>query len=82
MGLKRNEKQFLFQLVMPLCAVLIVTTILFFAGYEGAAVTVGSLGSITVMFGVFFYIVLFDSKRRWPNTSVSERIARILSFER
>lgn len=61
---------------------LIAGLVLLLAGHPDAAWIASWFGSVTWTLGVLAWIVLFDSRRRWPGTSAVQRLGYLLSFRR
>lgn len=58
-----------------------VTTFFAAAGWTGAATISGYLGTSLILAGTMFYIVFFDSKKRWPSKSAFDRYASVITFD-
>lgn len=82
MHLARNEKRFLGILVLPQITLMVVSIIIFFAGYETLAWGISSLGLLLYLLGVVLWVVLIDSRRRLPGTTAPRRLGKLFSFER
>ena len=82
MALRRNEKQFLFLQVLPLIAIIIATMVLHLMGKQGAAWAVSTFGTMFVIIGVLFYVVFWDSKKRWPGLTPFQRWTKMVNFQR
>lgn len=46
-----------------------------------AAFAVGWGGTLLWMTGFMFFIIFFDSKKRWPSSSPFDRFARLVTFD-
>lgn len=68
-------------IIALLCCVL-SAILLLMAGHRDAAWAVGNGGPFLVFAGAFAYIAAIDSKKRWPNTALSVRVYRFLTFYR
>lgn len=82
MDLQRNEKQYLFLLVLPLLLVIAAAIVLIVFGYPNIASVVGYGGTVVVLLLVMLYVVFVDSKRRWPEASTWQRYANVITFKR
>ena len=82
LGLKKNEKQVLVWVIIPLLLVLVATIVLLVLGKFDAAQTIGWLGTIVVLAVALCFVVFFDSKKRWPGASLMERWTNISTFRR
>lgn len=58
-----------------------VMPIYFLVGH-GAAMLWSTGGTALVVFGTLAYIVLIDSRKRWPTASVAERLIKVLTYSR
>lgn len=79
--LKEFPKPFLLMISSFLC-VIGATTFLFFTDHKVAATAVGEIGPLVIVLSALGYIVLIDSKKRWPDVHWTERLARTLTFHR
>lgn len=70
------------QLTVPLTVILALTCGLFFSGYGKAAWIVSYFGTFAVVMNAVAYAVFHDSRARWPKASWSERLRKILTFQR
>lgn len=66
----------LLALLIPLSLVLALT------GQPALAFFVSNAGTVLILLGMIAWIVLIDSRKRWPRTSAWERLARLLTFQR
>jgi len=80
-ALPKNERQFLL-LVLSQVAVIVAALALFIAGMHSVAADVGTFGTPLVLFSWVLYVVLFDSKSRWPGASASTRFSYLMTFKR
>ncbi len=78
MRLKKNEKQYVDMVVLPLLVAIIVILAVFSAGYKDAATVLSFLAPCAVV----LYVAVVDGKKRWPNTSVCERMTKVMTFKR
>lgn len=62
--------------------IMIATMILFMSGKETLASAISTFGTLLWILGVLIYVMVFDSKKRWPNDSLGERITKIMTFTR
>jgi len=69
-------------LTIPLITLIVVTWAMFFAGHRDAAVAVSQLGTALVLLGNLVYITFVHSRSRWPDANWSERLTRVLTFQR
>lgn len=51
-------------------------------GHRNLAWAVPALGTPLAVTLMLWYVVLFDSKKRWPDLSLGERCAKVVFFER
>jgi hypothetical protein len=65
-----------------LSAVIALATLLVLLGASTAAWLVGYVGTALVVFGTLVWIVIWDSRKRWPGTTWSTRLTKVLWFER
>lgn len=68
-------------LVGGLCAIIVANIILSIAGFHDAAFILGTFGTIALMGGVMIWIVLVDSKKRWPSKSAFDRFSSVITFD-
>jgi uncharacterized membrane protein len=68
--------------VVPLVAVCFVALLLFALGYKNAAWAVSFVGTVMVMFLIILYVVLLDSRTRWPGLNWRQRLTKFVWFER
>lgn len=69
-------------LVQSLVAVIVVTTVLFFAGYRHEAHFIGAVAPLLVLFSGLIYVVFVHSRKRWPGLRWWQRAVRVLTFQR
>ncbi len=69
-------------LVVSLLVVAALATALAVAGYYDVAWLVGEAGTATLMLGFLAWVVLWDSRKRWPGETVRQRLVRIVFFNR
>lgn len=55
---------------------------LFAAGHRDAAWIVGNVGSLAWMLGHLVWIAVWDSRKRWPDTTTLGRLGRLVTFQR
>lgn len=65
-----------------LFAIIILTTVLFFSGFTTAAALVGQPGTLAWIVGAGIWIVLWDSRSRWPGQSAWQRFVNVITFTR
>ena len=75
-------QQMLWLIVYPLLALMALGILLLALGYGRIAPMVTLLGTVLVVTAVLFWIVLFDSKRRWPGTPLGIRLYRVMAMQR
>jgi len=80
LALKRNQKQFLGFLVIPLAMIILVAPVVFLLGYQGAAQLISYGGTSLVITVAVCYVVFFESKKRWPNDKAFDRFAKLITF--
>ncbi len=68
--------------VAPLVVIIIAAACLFAVGHGDAAWAVSNLGTILVLIGNLVYIVIWNSRKRWPGTTAWERLVKVMTFER
>lgn len=78
----RGEKQFVFLLFLPLVAIAMLTILSFLVWGEDVAMLISFGGCAAVMAMNFAYIVLFDSRKRWPNATAFQRFVNVVTFTR
>ena len=70
-------------LVLPILVLMVILLILLLVGVNhGKLVLLSNAGTALIILGNVGYIVLFDPHRRWPGTSLSDRIGRLMRFDR
>ena len=69
-------------LVIPYVVLFLATILLFASGHPDVAWAVGWLGSAFVVVANLVYIVVWHSLERWPNTHWTERLRRVMTFQR
>jgi len=62
--------------------ILVAAITLMVMGYENAAWVVGNFGTLGLFLGMLAYVVLWDSRKKWPNLTVGERATKVLTFQR
>lgn len=76
-------QQFAFWMVIPLMSIIVASMLLFLFELKDLAWMVGTLGTaFLVIVVVPIYIVFFDSKKRWPDLTASQRFMRMMSCKR
>lgn len=65
-----------------LVTVLVAAVWLVLAGRGEAAWWVGNFGTLVWLVSALLWIALRDSRRRWPDAGVLERLANIMTFTR
>lgn len=65
-----------------LVGIIVVATVLAFTLGSDAASLFSNLATLGVMLGAIGYIVLYDSRTRWPELSARQRLGRLLSLKR
>ncbi len=73
---------FLALCVLPLVILLVAACLLWGVGHPAAAWSVGTFGTPSWLLIFLAYIVLVDSKDRWPEASGWDRLRRVLTFTR
>lgn len=76
------ERRFLLQVILPLTILFPATLVAFFVMGHGWAYLVGQGGALAVFIANLLWIVLVDSKRRWPGVKAFNRYARVVTFYR
>jgi len=70
-------------LVLPILVLLVILLILLLVGVNhGKLALLSNAGTGLIILGNVGYIVLFDPRRRWPGTSLLDRIFRLMRFDR
>ncbi len=75
-------KKYVAVYIIPLIAVVVLSIVVFFAGDPTAAWMVAYFGTGIVTLACVAYVVLFDSRSRWPHTSWLVRLGRLFWFQR
>lgn len=75
-----NEKMML-SLCGGLFAIILLGFITIMTGHDDLARWVPFITAVW-MFGWFGFVLVFDSRRRWPHNSVRERAHKLLTFTR
>lgn len=78
LGLPRS---FFFYLLAMLLLIPISVTI-FLLGYHSVASLFSLVGTLSVMTITLAYVVVIDSRYRWPNITIFERFVRVITFHR
>lgn len=65
-----------------LVVIFMATFVLFVTGKRDAAWIMGYGGTFVYMVLVLAYVIVFHSRKRWPNTTISQRIIHIFTFIR
>ena len=66
---------------MPYVVVIVVAATVDLADYPNAAWILSVLGTVAVLMGHAIYAGV-DSKQRWPDLTLSQRLGRIFTFQR
>ena len=69
-------------LISGLFAIIIVSAVLIILGHTTAAFAVSQFGTVVWMFSVLAYVVLLDSKKRWPDATFSQRLTAVVTFKK
>jgi hypothetical protein len=69
-------------LVGGLLAIIVTNIVLVLTGHAALAVTIGTGGTGVFMLTVLLWIAGWDSRGRWPGLSFTQRLAKIMWFER
>jgi hypothetical protein len=78
-----GRKSRAFIIYLALLAVLVPATLIaYMVGGMAAASLVGQGGAGLVVFGSFLYVVVWDSRKKWPSASVWRRASNVLTFTR
>jgi hypothetical protein len=62
--------------------ILVAAIILLVLGFKNAAWMVGSPGMALLLLFWLLYVSIFHSRKRWPGTTWTTRLAKVMSFER
>lgn len=68
--------------VIPIVSVMSLGITLVLCGYDRAGTVVSNGGTALWLLGVFWWIVLVDSRKRWPGVSWQQRATRVMTFHR
>lgn len=68
--------------MIALCGLVVVATVLFFAGATNTAWIVSYAGTVLVIVATFAYVGLRDPEGRFPDAGFWDRIGKVLSFKR
>lgn len=62
--------------------IMIASIALLLSGADTAAWAVSTLGTMLWMLVVLTYIAVWDSKKRWPDATLGERVFNLMTFTR
>jgi Na+/alanine symporter len=68
--------------VVPLLVIIVVAVVLFVIGQRDIAWAVSCLGTCLVLLGNLLYIAIWDSRSRWPGTTWTQRLTKVMWHER
>lgn len=68
-------------MVSLLIANLILTIVLMLLGYDTLAMLTGTMGTWVIVFGMFLWVAIFDSRKRWPGQPFGIRVYNMLTFK-
>jgi len=68
--------------VVPLLLIIVVAIVLLAMGDKNASWMVSNLGTAVVMLLNILYIAFWHSRSRWPGLSWSQRLTKVVWFER
>jgi hypothetical protein len=74
-------KGFVVQIV-GLMAIACAAGALSIAGFDRAALALSYPGTLMFLLGILAWIVVGDSRKRWPGSTWHERLLRVLTFTR
>jgi len=78
-----NQHKFLLAFVVPQLAVLVLALALLAVGVSAdLCAVVSMMGSFGASLGCLAFIVLIDSRARWPGQNAWQRLVNVLSFTR
>ena len=78
--LRKNEKQLLV-IVTPLLLIIMISLVIAYTVNSLVGTFVGFNLTISWIIGSFIFITI-DSKSRWPEASVFQRFANVVTFKR
>lgn len=79
-GVTRDQKFLVY--LSGFAVILIVALAMFIGGHAASAAIWSTTATIAWVFGVGGYVVYFDSRRRWPGSTPSQRLYALLTFSR
>lgn len=68
--------------ITMMLAVIVAAITLLLTGHSNASFITGWGGTVIVLGLTLLYIVLFDSRSRWPNTTAWRRFVNVMTFQR
>lgn len=72
----------LFYYLLTILMIIPISVTLLLFGYQSVASLVSLGGTSAIMTIMLVYVVVVDSRKRWPNISVVERFVRVITFQR
>jgi peptidoglycan/LPS O-acetylase OafA/YrhL len=79
--LKSGEKGMLV-LCSGMIAIIVIGIVLIVTDHTTAASLVSNIGTLVWLLLVGAWIVLWDSRKRWPRATVMQRLSNVLTFRR
>lgn len=77
-----NARHKLYQVIVSILLVLIAALVVFITVSPAVGALVSELGTLMVMLGWLAWVIIFDSRKRWPGASVAQRADRVMTFKR
>lgn len=68
--------------VIGLVVLIIAASVAFFTGHREMARIIGQLGTFAWVNGILLWVLVFDSKKRWPGEPFMQRFGSMLSYRR
>ncbi len=75
-------RQMFWFVIFPFLVLMAIGVGLQALGYGSTAPIITVLGSVTVVMVVLSWVVVFDSRRRWPGLPVGIRLYRVITLRR
>lgn len=67
-------------LILPYFLAFVASTYLFFTGHRTWATVVANVGTLLALFVNLAYIAFYDSKKKWPDLSLGQRLTKLFTF--